>query len=122
MITDEDPLRGLLLYWDLGFPNRLHVFSGFCAWGWGVGILDLLLSLLHHIVFYVFDWGYSSGIYAGCGARGVGCGNPGRNSGRRDGKARRPENPPAIPCFGVGLGLGMPFVLFCVLGSGGLGW
>ena len=25
IITDEDPLRGLLVYWDLGFSHTLHV-------------------------------------------------------------------------------------------------
>ena len=27
MITDEDPLRGLLFYQDLGFSHTLHVHS-----------------------------------------------------------------------------------------------
>ena len=27
MITDEDPLRGLLFYWDLGFSHTLHVLK-----------------------------------------------------------------------------------------------
>jgi len=27
MITDEDPLRGLLFYWDLGFSHTLHVLT-----------------------------------------------------------------------------------------------
>jgi len=27
MITDEDPLQGLLFYWDLGFSHTLHVLT-----------------------------------------------------------------------------------------------
>ena len=27
MITDEDPLRGLLFYWNLGFSHTLHVLK-----------------------------------------------------------------------------------------------
>ena len=27
MITDEDPLRGLLFYYDLGFSHTLHVLK-----------------------------------------------------------------------------------------------
>jgi hypothetical protein len=27
MITDEDPVRGLLFYWDLGFSLTLHVLT-----------------------------------------------------------------------------------------------
>ena len=27
MITDEDPLRGLLFSWDLGFSHKLHVLK-----------------------------------------------------------------------------------------------
>jgi len=27
MITDEDALRGMLFYWDLGFSHALHVLA-----------------------------------------------------------------------------------------------
>jgi hypothetical protein len=27
MITDEDPMRGFLFYWDLGFSRTLHVLE-----------------------------------------------------------------------------------------------
>ena len=52
MITDEDPLRGLVFYWDLGFSHTLHVLkerrrrfgvqgSGFRVQGLGLGFTAL---------------------------------------------------------------------------------
>jgi len=41
MITDEDPLRGLLFYYDLGFSHTAHVLQSWVA-GTAFWVLDIL--------------------------------------------------------------------------------